>query len=275
MRLILSRNDGRLVLKTRGGIFNHVWEGHAALVHTKSNDISGVFEPRTDYLKSTTRSNGTKAPTLYAGFNSRAQAMEAGVEIGKTTVTMPKRLIRLSENKATARGFDDRVGCATLLRVIQSINPEELNKRITFVWSTEEEVGLLGSTFAAKSLTDLSVVYPIDTFVSSDDPVDPRLFGYCPLGNGAVIRVIESINVVPRRYQAYLETLAASQNIKVQYGMTAGGTDGLGFLSYDIPSVPLSWPGRYSHSPVEIMDFRDMHALISLVRAIATDKTSR
>lgn len=265
------RADGRLTLKQRGGFFNHVWEGHAAIIHAKANDIAALFEPRMDYLRSTTRSNGNKAPTVFAGFTSRAQAIEAGVEVGSTTVTMPKQMIRLSETKATARGFDDRVGCATLLRVIQNINPETLTKRITFVWSTEEETGLTGSTFAANSLTDVSVVYPIDTFVSSDDPVDPRLFGYCPLGNGAVIRVIESINIVPRRHFEYLQELAATKSIKVQSGMTAGGTDGLGFLKYEIPSVPLSWPGRYSHSPVEIMDFRDMSALIALVTAIVSD----
>ncbi len=134
-------------------------------------------------MKATARATVTP-PLVYAGFNSRAQAVDAGVIPGKTTVTMPKQMIRLSENKATARGFDDRVGCATLVRVLQSIKPEELPFKVTFVWSTEEETGLTGSTFAAKGLTDLSVVYPIDTFVSSDDPVDPRLFGYCRSATG-------------------------------------------------------------------------------------------
>ena len=50
--------------------------------------------------------------------------------------------------------------------------------------------------------------------------------------------------------------------------MTAGGTDGQAFLGYGIPSMPLSWPGRYSHSPVEIMDYRDMGNLVMLIKAI-------
>jgi putative aminopeptidase FrvX len=62
--------------------------------------------------------------------------------------------------------------------------------------------------------------------------------------------------------------MASSNNIKVQYGMTAGGTDGQAFLGYGIPSIPLSWPGRYSHSPVELMDYRDMHNLVLLINAI-------
>ena len=78
--------------------------------------------------------------------------------------------------------------------------------------------------------------------------------------------------MVSREHLAYLQEVAAKGNIKVQYGMTAGGTDGQPFLKYGIPSVPLSWPGRYSHSPVEVMDFRDMNSLVALIRGIITDK---
>lgn len=264
------RNDGRLVLTQRGGFFSSVWEGHAAIVHA-DKDIQGVFEPRSNYITATTRSDGDKDPTVYAGFNSREEAIRAGVKEHITTVTMPKAMIRLTEDKATARGFDDRVGCATLLLTLQNIKPESLPFKVTFVWAVEEETGLVGSTFSSKNLKDIRIVYPIDTFVSSDDPVDPRIFGYCPLGNGAVIRVIESMNIVGRSHLEYLQKLATKNNIKTQYGMTAGGTDGQAFLSYDIPSVPLSWPGRYSHSPIEIMDFRDMGNLVKLVQAIITD----
>lgn len=264
------RNDGRIVLTQRGGLFSSVWEGHAAVIHG-DKDIQGIFEPRANYLTATTRPDGDREPVVYAGFNSKEEAVKAGIKEHITTVTMPKGMIRLTENKATARGFDDRVGCATLLMALQNIKPETLPFKVTFVWAVEEETGLVGSTFSAKNLKDLSIVYPIDTFVSSDDPVDPRIFGYCPLGNGAVIRVIESINIVGRSHLGYLQKLAAKNNIKTQYGITAGGTDGQAFLSYDIPSVPLSWPGRYSHSPVEIMDFRDMNNLVKLVQAIIND----
>lgn len=265
-------NDGRLVLKQRGFFFNWVWEGQAAIVHTLAKGIPAVFAPRAGYLTATTRSNGNTTPIVFAGFNNKAEAVTAGVVEGLTTVTMPKQMTRLSEEKASARGLDDRVGCASLLQVLRSITPEMLTFKVTFIWSVEEETGLAGAAFAAKNLRDLQVVYPIDTYVSSDDPVDPRIFGYCPLGSGAVIRVLESINMVTREHLAYLQALAAKSNIKVQYGMTAGGTDGQPFLKYDIPSVPLSWPGRYSHSPVEVMDFRDMSSLMALIRAIITDK---
>jgi len=65
-----------------------------------------------------------------------------------------------------------------------------------------------------------------------------------------------------------VHALADRNQIPIQEGMTAGGTDGLEFLNYGIPSVPLSWPGRYSHSPVEVLDYRDMDSLVRLLRAL-------
>jgi putative aminopeptidase FrvX len=267
------RKDGTLVLKAMGGFFNWVWEGHAALIHTASKDIAAVFEPRSNYMQSTRRPNSPLPVTAYAGFHSKEEAVSAGVKEGISSVTMPKKMIRLSDSKATARGFDDRAGCAALLLALENINPDQLPFTVTFIWSVEEESGLTGSTFAAKSLQNIDMVYPIDTYVSSDAAMESKIFGNCPLGNGAVIRVLESVNFVNRDNLKYLQTLAAKNNIKTQYGMTAGGTDGQGFLSYGIPSVPLSWPGRYSHSPVEIMDFHDLQSLVSLITAIMKDGT--
>ncbi len=269
------RNDGKLVLKEMGGFFNWAWEAHAALIHTGSKNIPALFEPRTNYLQAAKRANGNIPETVFAGFYSKQEAVEAGIMEGVSTVTMPKKMIRLSESKATARGFDDRAGCAALLMALENIDPEQIPFSVSFVWSVGEETGLTGSTFASRSMKDLRIVYPIDTYVSSDAPMESKIFGDCPLGNGAVIRVLESINFIKKTNLQYLQTLAAKQQIKTQYGMTAGGTDGQGFLSYGIPSVPLSWPGRYSHSPIEVMDLNDLQSLVHLIQAIILDKNKQ
>ena len=271
-------DDGTLRLKRLGGFFDWVWEGHAALLHTAGKDIPAIFEPRQDYLSTAptnTQDNGGKPLFAIAGFTSKQEATEAGVIENVTTVTMPKQLFRLSLNKAAARGIDDRAGCTALLMALRQVDPATLPFEITAVFSTGEEIGLLGSTFAAKSLSDCAIVYPIDTYVSSDDPVEPHTFGYCPLGKGAVIRVIESVNIARQSDVDYLRQLAGRNKIANQVGMTAGGTDGQGFLQYDIPSVPISWPGRYSHSPVEVLDFRDLRQLIALIQAIMQDHTKK
>jgi putative aminopeptidase FrvX len=268
------RNDGILVLKEIGGFFNWVWEGRSALVHVEDKDVNGVFEPRANYLQATKRFNNSPI-TVNAGFASYKAAVDAGVKEGVTAVTMPKKMVRLGNVKATARGFDDRVGCAALLLALENVDPNKLPFTVTFVWSVGEETGLVGSTFAEKYLQNVSVGYPIDTYVSADAPMESKIFGDCPLGSGAVIRVLESINFISRNNLHYLQDLAKKNTIKIQYGMTAGGTDGQGFLSYGIPSIPLSWPGRYSHSPIEVMDFNDMRSLIQLIQAIMKDTSKR
>lgn len=261
-------NDGRLALKEVGGFFNWVWEGHSALVHINNKEINAVFEPRKNYMTESKRYLANSPLLVNAGFHSKAEAIAAGVQPVNTTVTMPKKMIRLSESKATARGFDDRVGCAALLLALENLDPATLPYKVTFIWSTGEETGLVGSTYAEKYLKDVSIGYPIDTYVSSDAPMESKIFGYCPLGNGAIIRVLESINFVNRDNLKNVQSIAKSNSVKVQYGMTAGGTDGQGFLNNGIPSVPLSWPGRYSHSPIEVMDFNDMQSLVQLITAI-------
>ena len=262
------RPDGRLVLGLKGGAFTWLWEAQPALLHSPGQaDIPAIFEPRPNYQQAT-KSAPTGAITAFAGFTSAQQAQAAGIRVGSSTVTMPKQLRPLGSQRAAARGLDDRVGCAALLLSLQHLDPAQLRCRVTYVWSTGEEIGLLGSAFAAQKLQDATVVYPIDTFVSSDAPQESPGFGYCPLGQGAVIRVLESINFARRDLVQEVHALADRRHIPIQEGMTVGGTDGLEFMNYGIPSVPLSWPGRYSHSPVEVLDYRDMNSLVRLLEAL-------
>ena len=264
------KNDGRLELKMLGGMLPWLWEAQPATIHLRHKKITGVFEPRHDYLTSKKRKSNFPL-NVNAGFLSKSEALDAGVIIGETSVTMPKEMIRLNENRVTGRSFDDRVGCAALILALNKINPRELKNKITFVWSVEEEIGLRGAKHSAINLKNASIVYPVDTYVSSDDPYKDESFANAPLGNGAVIRVLESINFVSRENFKMIRKLADNNNIKTQYGMTSGGTDGQPFLSYGIPSVPISWPGRYSHSPIEIMDLRDMNSLVKLIKAVIED----
>ena len=264
------KEDGRLELKMLGGMLQWLWEAQPAIIHLRDKKISGVFEPRHDYLTSRTRKSNLPL-SVNAGFLSKSEALEAGIILGETSVTMPKKMIRLNENRATGRSFDDRVGCAALILSLNEINPGKLKNKITFVWSVEEEIGLKGAKYSAINLKNASIVHPVDTYVSTDDPYTDESFANCPLGNGAVIRVLESINFVSRENFKLIRKLANNNNINVQYGMTSGGTDGQPFLSYGIPSVPISWPGRYSHSPIEIMDLRDMNSLVKLIQAVIED----
>jgi len=112
-------------------------------------------------------------------------------------------------------------------------------------------------------------VFAIDTFVSSDSPLESKRFADAKLGEGFVVRAVDNSNIVPREYVDRVVTLAKENFIPVQYGVTGGGNDGSVFLRYGSVDVALGWPLRYAHSPAEVIDTKDLDALGKIVEAIA------
>ncbi len=263
------RPDGRLVLDTEGGNLEWVWEAQAGLAHTADGDVAAVFEPRFGHLNAARRASDEEL-TAYVGADSPAAVEALGVRVGDT-LTMPKAMRRLGWYRALARAFDDRAGSTALIEAARRIDPASLRQRVTFAWSVGEEVGLVGAQGLAERFDDATVVFPVDTFVSSDAPLESPRTAYAPLGAGLVIRVVESINFARPEWVTHLEALAAANDIPTQRGMTSGGTDGLPWVGRGIPSVPISWPGRYSHSPIEVLDLRDLDALVRMIVVLAKE----
>lgn len=261
--------DGRLRLETRGGMLTTAWEAQAALVHGERGPVPAVFEPREDWR--TAEKQDVPGPlTLYLGVPSAREAEALGARAG-STVTMPKRMLRIGGHRAIARGFDDRNGCTALLLALGQIDPAKLTRRVTFAWVVEEETGLVGSLELARRLTGLTRVHPVDTFVSSDSPRESRQYAYAPLGKGVVLRAMDNASLVPRPLIDRFLALAGRHGIPVQYGFTGGASDGVAFLPNGVEMLPFSWPGRYSHSPIEVSDLRDVEALIRLIVATVTE----
>jgi putative aminopeptidase FrvX len=265
--------DGRLRLQTRGGLLRSVWEAQAALVHGDRGPVPAVFEPREDWW---TASQGAlpTAPTVYLGVSSAKEAEALGIRAG-STVTMPKRMFRIGRHRVLARSFDDRVGSTALLLALRRIDPAKLHRRVTFAWSVEEEVGLNGSQALADRMGDLAEVHAVDTFVSADSPIESKRFADAKLGRGAVLRAMDNGYYAPRELVDRFLALAERHGIPVQVGFTGGATDGMPFLVNGAAVLPFSWPGRYSHSPVEVADLRDLESLVRLIVATAAETKAK
>ena len=267
--------DGRVTLRTRGGAVIPSWEGTPALLHfdpvgdaAAAAPLRGVFVPRD--------SGRTRAPnglTAWFGLDS-AQLVARGAREG-LSLTSYKRADRLLGSRITGRASDDRTGTVALLFAIRRINPDSLTHKVIFVWSVQEEGGLNGARFFGdRHGANLRRVYSVDTFVSSDTPKESPHFAFVPLGNGAVLRGVDNASLVPRAERERILRVARSRGIPVQVGTTFGSTDGSAIQPWGAANIGLSWPGRYSHGPAEVLDLRDVDALIRLVVALATDRTS-
>jgi putative aminopeptidase FrvX len=259
--------DGVVSLRTRGGLFPSLWEGQPAVLHFDhdgKSSLQGVFVPR-----DTAATKQPEALTAWFGIDG-AHLKQLGVVSGMA-VTAEKEAARLGATRFTARALDDRAGSTALILAAKRMDPGSLKRKVVLAWSVREETGLEGAIALGKKYgASVKRVFSVDTFVSSDSPLETTRFAHAPLGQGAVIRGLDNSSVAPPAELDRVLNIARTQNIPLQVGATNGGTDGSDFIRYGVLHVGLSWPGRYSHSPVEVLDLRDLQALERLIYAIAT-----
>ncbi|HEX8726967.1 MAG TPA: M20/M25/M40 family metallo-hydrolase, partial [Gemmatimonadaceae bacterium] len=283
--------DGRVALRNAGGFIPTLFEGQPALLH-RDGDAQGSTAKRDCMAASASSTRGvfllpdaTAAPergagrggrrvppTQYAWFGPDPAAL--GIEPGMT-VTGFKCATRLGPHRFTARSIDDRAGDTSLLFALRATDPRALTHKVIFAFSTREEIGLEGAAaLAAEFGVSVRRVLAIDTFVSSDTPFEPHRFADTPIGSGAVARMLDNSSVTPPEEFARLVRIAESNHIPVQWGTTNGGNDGSEFVRFGVPDVPIGWPLRYSHSPAELIDLRDIRSLSQLLEkmAIAPDR---
>ena len=266
--------DGRLEASWLGGGELRDYAGHQVLAHSSNSVHEAVMElpmgwDQADFKWPAGRDTVIRVDV---GARSPEEVSNLGIKPGDW-ITIPKKYRKLLGTRANGRSFDDRVGCASLVSAAWVIGPSLKDRDVTFVWSTGEELGLVGAGAMAKRLAgeghEADYVFAIDTFVSSDSPLEDKWFADAPLGKGFVIRAVDNSNIVRRDLVDKLLALAKSNQVPVQYGATGGGNDGSAFLRYGSADIAIGWPLRYSHSPGELIDTRDAEALAHIVAAIA------
>jgi len=267
--------DGKVKVKPGGGVLPQAAEAHAVLIYTAKGPVAGVIAPRPGYDER--RPEGAPAQPYTAanfeivlGVADEKEARDLGVAEGNP-VTIKKTIVDFSPGIMATRAIDDRAGCAALLDAATRMDWDELKgKTVTFAWDVQEETGLFGAAALAKFLQP-DYVFAIDTFVSSDSPLESKRFADMVIGRGAVLRAIDSSSVVPKFELRRVLDIARSRGIPVQVGNSRGGNDGSVFLPGKTVDIPLSWPGSYAHSFIEKIDRRDLEALTDLILALVRE----
>jgi putative aminopeptidase len=267
--------DGRLEVEWKGSGVQSYFSGHPALVHTGTGDREAIIElpENWDATKFQWPSDAAaKSIRVDVGARTPEDVEKLGVRVGDS-ITIPKAYRPLLGTRANGRSFDDRVGDTALLAALWALGGPLKDRDVTFVFSTGEELGLVGAGALAKRLAaegrSPDFVFAVDTFVSSDSPLESKRFGDAEIGKGFVVRAVDNSNIVPRALVEKVLKLARDNQIPAQFGVTGGGNDGSAFVRYGSIDVALGWPLRYSHSPAEVIDTRDVDALGRIVATIA------
>jgi len=277
------KRDGRLVVRELGGFYGRYYLGHVMLVQTPDGRSIGavlglpVGWDRPGFKWPPALSTLSESAYAYVGTHSPAGTARLGIRVGDF-LTMPKTYRPLLGSRFEIRSIDDRAGDTALIEAVRALGPDFARTypghQVTFLWATREEVGLEGAASYATRVAKLGrephVVFAVDMFVSSDSPLETQRYGYVILGKGFVVRAVDLSHVDAPADVARVVALARAQHIPVQFGVTGGGNDAAVYTRYGAVAVALGWPTKYSHSPVEQSDTKDVYGLSRICTLLAT-----
>lgn len=266
--------DGFLYVRKLGGVDPIVARAQRVTIHTRQGPVKGVIGNVAPHLQKLDKERRVpEIGDLFVdiGAGSRKQAAKR-VAIGDP-ITLTQEFDLLHGEVAVARAFDNRIGTfavAETLRLL-SRSKKRLAAEVCAVSNIQEEVGLLGARQIAYSLKpDVALV--VDVTHATDYPtVSKALHGEVKLGQGPTLTHggCNHPEVVAR-----LEEVAARNKIRLQHeAMSASSgtdTDVIFWTRGGIPSALVSLPNRYMHSPVEVVNLRDLEQIPELLAAFAS-----
>ncbi len=208
---------------------------------------------------------------LDIGAQDRAQA-EAQVQIGDTAVYDTPSFY--AGERMFSPYMDDRIACVVQLMAMAQI--KDTPNDLYFVFTVQEELGLRGARTAAYGI-DPDYGIAIDVTHSDDIPEPPHQ-GSSAAGRGAAIKVMDQSVICHPAVVSRLEVLAKEHRILFQRDVIRfGGTDAgaIHQTRRGVATGGISIPCRYTHSPMEMVDRRDVEACAALAAAFAQDASLR
>lgn len=274
-------DDGFLYVTRMGGSDRAIMRGRRIRILGADGDVFGVIGNTAIHLRDTKDDKVPEWHELYidVGASSRSEVADMGIRIGQAAVLdEPARM--LGEHRIVARALDNRIGGYIVARVLEVLAREEdtLAATILGVNAVQEEIGGNGARMVTYRLRP-SVALVLDVTHATDSPgISHERHGRVTLGGGPTISHGTANH--PLVVQRLLD-VAAAAGIDVQHEAssrsTGTDTDDVFVSRSGVPSALVSIPMRYMHSPVEMVDLRDVEKCVRLVadfaRSLGADET--
>ncbi len=188
---------------------------------------------------------------------------------------------QLSDKVVCGKAFDDRIGCSILVDILQQ-GPYPVTVAAAF--TVQEEIGLRGAQVAAQRIQpDAAIVLegtpafdlpnPNREVDAGDLPTNPAT----RMGEGVVLTLVDGRMISDPRALAFLRETAAANDIPYQFKTAGGGgTDGgaIHTAQTGVPTMTLSTPCRYIHSPTALLNLDDYANVLSLSQAVLNNITA-
>jgi endoglucanase len=252
--------EGFLYFAQIGGHDAIVTVGQRVHVHTASGTILGVLGRKAIHLLEA--DERTKVPNtndlwIDIGANGKKEAEEV-VHIGDC-VTYAQELQRLQGNRATARSFDNKMGCFVVAEALRLLQGKSLSCGVYATATVQEEIGLRGARTSSYHINPLVGIATDVTHAMDYPGADKKKVGDIKLGGGPVIS--RGANINPKVFALLVET-AQELGIPYQISAAAGGTgtdaNAMQLTRAGMATGLIGVPLRYMHTPCEVMCLDDI-----------------
>ena len=256
---------GFLQVKAAGGIDPRVLISKRVLVG--DDNLPGVIGAMAIHLQTPAdraRVMGYRDIVVDIGAADRKEA-ERKAPIG-TYISFDTPYVEYGEGYACAKAFDDRVGCWSILKLLE----EDLNCDLVAAFVSEEEVGCRGASGAAFAQEpDIGIVLEGTTCNNLGDV--PEVSQVCKAGEGVAVSFMDGASIGNRALFRKALEVAEKEGISHQVkSSVSGGNDGgaIQRAREGVPVLVLSVPCRYIHSPSTVIKLSDADSQFELCKAL-------
>lgn len=270
--LVITHVDekGFLWFAPIGGWDPQILVGQRVSVRGKEGIVPGVVGRKPIHLLEPDQRKKVvelKAMHIDIGAADGEEAAEL-VRIGDPVV-IDAEPVAVAGERLVSKSMDNRLGAYVALESLRRCaEGEGPGGSFAAVAAVQEEIGLFGARTSAFHLRP-DVAVAVDVTHATDAPgVDEKELGSSPLGSGPVIGRGSTLS--PKVTEMLIETAEAEG---IEYSLAASGrgtstdADVLQISRAGIPTGLVSIPLRYMHSPVEMVDLRDVEAVVDLLAA--------
>ncbi len=262
-------NDGYIYFSTIGGIDPHLMPGQRVLIKGKKGDCLGIIGRKPIHLlEEAERKNVSKLENLWIdiGAKNKKETL-AKISIGDPALPAVGFDV-LNGSKVIGRGFDDRAGAFVVGEVMRLLSERKFSASVYGVATVQEEIGLRGAHTSAYGISpDVGIAVDV-TFATDVPGIDKKRLGEMKVGAGPVIA--RGPNVNPKIFELLVKT-AEKEKIPFQIEAISRGTGTdaniMQLTKSGVATGLVSIPNRYMHTPVELVDIKDLENAAKLIAA--------
>lgn len=256
-----------------GGWWDQVMLAQQVVIKTSQGDVWGLIGAKPPHILSDDeRKKIVEKKDMYidVGATSREEAEALGVRPGDPIIPACNFRILSGGQTYLSKAWDNRVGCALFVEVIEALARSEHPNTVYGVGTVQEEVGLRGATTSVRVVDpDVAIILEVD--IANDIPGANEEVPAIALGKGPSLSVYDASMIPNRALRDLVIETAEELDIPLQLSaMVRGGTDGgrIHIHAAGVPAVVMGVPTRHIHSHAGILHRQDYDQALALVVAV-------